>query len=257
MRHIYCFVAVSVIVFAGTVCAEAQMVRQQGLLGSLGIETPAMRSARQQTAVAMQNRVAAQQLKAEADAAKDAVGDMLDTVRVEWKLSIDEIKTEAVESARILEEAKAMREKALAMTAEAEKAMAEAVVAKSEADKIAAEAQQAATKAAELQKAVEQMQAETAKQIEKYREDIEQLKQEREDFEKAKREHEEQKNKDQKEQQERFDKLNAKQEDSPQPVVVVEDDTSEPEDTLPQVTETGNEDSPENESSFTSLMFFE
>ena len=212
MKHRICLIAATVILVVGSTYANAQMVRQQGVFGRMGIETPAMRSARQQTAIAMQNR-------AKAEAAQDAVGDMLGVVRDELKLSIDEIKTEAVESARMLEEAKVLREKALAMTAEAEKAMADARAARTEADKITADARQSVTQAADLQKAVDEMKAATEKQIAEYRAGVEQLKKEREEFEKAKREHEEQKNKDQKEQQVRLDALNAKLDEKPQPVV--------------------------------------
>ena len=218
MKNIRTLTAVVIVVIGGTFSAEAQILRQQGLLGGLGIETPAMRSARQQTSVAMQNRE-------KAEAAKDAVEGMLGAVRGELKLSIDEIKKEAVDSARMLDEANALREKALAMKAEAEEIMAEALAAKAKADQAIVEARQAAETAAELKKAVALMQADTAKQIENYHAGVEQLKKEREEFEQAKREHEEQKNKDQKEQQERLGTLNAKQEDRPKPVI--EDESSE------------------------------
>ena len=223
-----CLLFALMTVFVIAPAAQAQMIRQRGVLGVLGIETPAMRSARQQAAVAKNLNAQTEKMRKEAaeaqtsaKAAQGAVQEMMGVVRSELKSSIDETKKEAVAASKEIEEAKQLRAQARKMKEDAEKEMAEAHAAKEGAIKAMSEAKTARENAEGIKKFAEEMKQKADQQLVELKAKQEELKKAQDDLEKAKKEHEDQKNKDQKELEQKISALNAKQEE-PKPKIVVE-----------------------------------
>ena len=208
------------------VSVEAQMVRQRGLLGALGIETPAMQSARQQTYVAQKVRQQAELEREKSTAAQDATADMLGVVRDELKLSVDEIKAQAVAAAKAEEETRELIMQVELLKAEAEKAKADADQAKADAVLAIVEAKAAQDVAVREKTLAENLKEQTAREIENLQSLKKVLDEEKEALAKAKQQQEEEEKQKQKDQEEHLSSLQAiNQEDHP--VVVVEEQPAE------------------------------
>lgn len=198
------------------VSVEAQMVRQRGLLGALGIETPAMQSARKQAYIAQKIKQEAELDREKSTAAQDATTDMLGVVRDELKLSVDEIKAQAVAAAKAEEETRQLIKQVELMKAEAEKAKAEADQAKADAEKAIAQAKAAQEAAAREKTLAENMKEQTAREIENLQALQKTLDEEKEALNKAKQEQQEEENRKRKDQKDHLAGLQAiNQDDQP------------------------------------------